>query len=125
VVAGIGRYINQHREVKIMAIEISGQHPAQLSNAKAETKGQVGRTDPAVTKQQTGQPSTPDTVTLTDSAAQLHKLEATILAAPIVDTARVEDVKQAIHNGQFQIDPQRVADKMLRFENALGHRSLN
>ena len=108
-----------------MAIEISGQHPAQLSNAKAETKGQVGRTDPAVTKQQTGQPSTPDTVTLTDSAAQLHKLEATILAAPIVDTARVEDVKQAIHNGQFQIDPQRVADKMLRFENALGHRSLN
>lgn len=107
-----------------MAIEISGQHPAQLSNAKAETKGQVGRTDPAIPKQQTGQPSTPDTVTLTDSAAQLHKLEATILAAPIVDTARVEDVKRAIRNGQFQITPQRVAEKMLRFENALGHRSL-
>jgi negative regulator of flagellin synthesis FlgM len=108
-----------------MAIEISGQAPAQLSNAKAETKGQVGRTDPALPKQQTGQPSTPDTVTLTDTAAQLHKLEATILAAPIIDTARVEDVKQAIRNGQFQINPQRVADKMLRFENSLGHRPLN
>ena len=108
-----------------MAIEISGQHPAQLSNAKAETKGQVGRTDPALPKQQTGQPSTPDTVTLTDTAALLHKLEATIHAAPIVDTARIEDVKQAIRNGQFQINPQRVAEKMLRFENALGFRSLN
>jgi len=108
-----------------MAIEISGQQPAQLSNAKAETKGQVGRTDPAVPKQQTGQPSTPDTVTLTDSAAQLHKLEATIMAAPIVDTARVEDVKQAIRNGQFQINSQRVADKMMQFEKALGYRTLN
>jgi negative regulator of flagellin synthesis FlgM len=108
-----------------MAIEISGQHPAQLSNAKAETKGQVGRTDPAVPKQQTGQPSTPDTVTLTDSAAQLHKLEAAIIAAPIVDTARVEDVKRAIINGQFQVNSQRVAEKMLHFENALGHRYIN
>ena len=108
-----------------MAIEISGQNPAHISNAKAETKGQVGRTDPVVTKQQTGQPSTPDTVTLTDAAAQLHKLEATILAAPIVDTARVEDVKHALRNGQFQINPQRVAEKMLSFEKALGHPSLN
>ena len=108
-----------------MAIEISGQHPAQLSNAKAETKGQVGRTDPAIPKQQTGQPSTPDTVTLTDMAAQLHKLEATILAAPIVDTARVEDVKQALRSGHFQINPQRVAEKMMSFEKALGHRRLN
>ena len=108
-----------------MAIEISGQHPAQLSNAKAETKGQVGRTDPAVPKQQTGQASTPDTVTLTDAATQLHQLEAAIRASPIVDTARVENVKHAMSNGQFQINPQRVADKMVSFENSLGRRPLN
>jgi negative regulator of flagellin synthesis FlgM len=108
-----------------MAIEISGQNPAQISNAKAETKGQVGRTDPVVPKQQTGQPSTPDTVTLTDTATQLHKLEAAVIAAPIVDTERVEDVKQAIRDGQYQINSQRVAEKMLRFEKGLGSRSLN
>ena len=101
-----------------MAIEISGHSPAQLSNAKAEEKGQVGRTDPPLPKQQTGQPSTTDTVTLTDTATQLHKLEATIASLPIVDITRVEDVKSAIRNGQFQIDPQRVAGKMLSFENA-------
>lgn len=105
-----------------MAIEISGQSPAQLSNAKAEAKGQVGRTDPPIQKQQTGQPSTPDTVTLTDTATQLHKLEAIIATLPIIDTARVEDIKQAIRNGQFQINPQRVAEKMLSFENARGRR---
>lgn len=101
-----------------MAIEISGQTPAQLSNAKAEAKGQVGRTDPPLPKQQTGQPSTPDTVTLTDTAAHLHKLETAIAALPIVDTARVEGVKQALRNGHFQIDTQRVAEKMLNFESA-------
>ena len=103
-----------------MAIEISGQYPAQLSNAKTETKGQVGRTDPALPKKQTGQPSTPDTVTLTDTAKQLHKLEAAIADTPIVDMARVEGVKRTIHNGQFQINLPRVAEKMLRFENMLG-----
>ena len=103
-----------------MAIEISGQYPAHLSNAKAETKGQVGRTDPALPKQQTGQPSTPDTVTLTDTAKQLHKLEAAIADLPIVDAARVADVKQNIRNGRFQINSQRVAEKMLNFENLRG-----
>ena len=101
-----------------MAIEISGHNPAQLSNAKAEAKGQVGRTDPTLPKQQTGQPSTTDTVTLTDAAAQLHKLEAKISSLPIVDTARVEGVKHSILNGQYQIDPHRVAEKMVSFENA-------
>jgi negative regulator of flagellin synthesis FlgM len=108
-----------------MAIEISGQHPARLSNAKTESTGQVGQTDPAQQKQQSGQPATVDTVTLTDIATKLHKLEATILAAPIVDNARVEDVKYAISNGQFEINANRVAEKMLDFENALGHRPLN
>jgi negative regulator of flagellin synthesis FlgM len=103
-----------------MAIEISGQHPAQLSNAKAETKGEVGRTDPPLPKQQTGQPSTADTVTLTDTASQLHKLEATIAALPIVDITRVEGIRHALSNGQFQIDAQRVAEKMVSFENARG-----
>lgn len=106
-----------------MAIEISGQHPAQLSNAKAETTEQVGRSDPA--QQKPGLHSTADTVTLTDIAAKLHKLEATIVAAPIVDNARVADVKYAINNGRFEIYPNRVAEKMLRFENALGNRPLN
>jgi negative regulator of flagellin synthesis FlgM len=106
-----------------MAIEIPGQYPAQISNAKAEAKGQVGRTDPTLPKQQTGQPSTPDTVTLTDTAALLHKLSAAIAAAPIVDIGRVEEVKQAINNGQFQINHQRVAEKMLDFETALSRRA--
>ena len=101
-----------------MAIEISGQHPAHLSNAKPEETGQVGRPDPTLPKQQTGQPSTTDTVTLTDAAAQLHKLEAKIASLPIIDTARVEDVKQSILSGKFHIDSPRVAEKMMSFENA-------
>ena len=101
-----------------MAIEISGQHPAQLSNAKTDSTSQVGRTDPPLAKQQTGQPSSTDTVTLTDTATQLHQIETQIAAIPIVDTSRVEDVRQSIIAGRFQINPQRVAEKLLSFETA-------
>jgi negative regulator of flagellin synthesis FlgM len=103
-----------------MAIEIPGHKPTQLSNAKAEAKGQVGSADPASLKQRTGQPSSTDTVTLTDTAAQLKKLETAIANLPIVDTVRVADVKQAINDGRFQIHPQRVAEKLISFESARG-----
>jgi negative regulator of flagellin synthesis FlgM len=101
-----------------MAIEISGQNPAQLSNAKTDTTSEVGHTDPPVQRQQTGKPTTTDTVTLTDTASQLRKLESQIATVPIVDLSRVEGVKRSIVNGQFKIDSQRVADKMLNFETA-------
>lgn len=101
-----------------MAIDISGQPPAQLSNAKSDTTSKVGRTDPPLAKQQTGKPATTDTVTLTDTASQLHMLETQIKGLPVVDMSRVEDVKRSIINGEFQIDPKRVAEKMLSFETA-------
>lgn len=103
-----------------MAIEISGSTPVQLSNAKAEVKGQVDRTDTPAARQKTGNPSTTDKVTLTDAATQLHKLAAAIANQPVVDTARVESVKQSILNGNFTINPRRVAEKMLSFEYARG-----
>lgn len=102
-----------------MAIETSGQHPARAPNAKTDTTSQAGRNDPPLAKQHTGNSLiSPDTVTLTDNASQLHKLETRIAALPVVDASRVEGVKRSILSGQFQFDPQRVAEKMLSFETA-------
>lgn len=101
-----------------MAIEITGYSPAQLSNARGETPGQVGRSQPTAAQQQTGKPQTTDTVTLTDTSAQLRKLENMISTLPVVDIARVDNVRQAIKAGQLEFNPARVAEKMLRFEGA-------
>ena len=38
---------------------------------------------------------------------------------PVVDTQRVDAVKKALADGTYRIKPERIADKMLGFENAL------
>lgn len=101
-----------------MAIEITGFIPAQLSSARGDSSGQVGRSESTAAQQQTGKAQTTDTVTLTDASAQLRKLETMISALPVVDPARVEGVRQALKSGQFDFNPARVADKMLHFEGA-------
>jgi negative regulator of flagellin synthesis FlgM len=60
-----------------------------------------------------------DTVQLTDTAAQLQKLEARLRTQPDVDAARVEALRQRIAAGEYQMDPGRIAAKLLRFERSL------
>ena len=62
---------------------------------------------------------TADTVTLTDSARSLQKIEEAVAKAPVVNASKVAAVKQAIHSGSYQVDAGRVADKLLQFERGL------
>ena len=102
-----------------MAIEINGQAPSTLSNTKEDTRVQVGRSEPNIARQATGKPATPDTVTLTETAAQLHHLENTLAQLPVVDMSRVEGVKSVLLGGTYEINSDRVAEKMMHFERAL------
>jgi len=104
-----------------MPIEITGQTTNQLPNAKDGTALHVvpGNKTPAPSQQETGKSSTLDTVSLTDSAALLQKMEAAMADAPIVDTQKVEDIRKALANGTYEIDATRVAEKILNFENRL------
>jgi negative regulator of flagellin synthesis FlgM len=62
---------------------------------------------------------TGDTVTLTDSARSLQKIEEAVARAPVVNASKVAAVKQAIHSGTYQVDAGRVAEKLLQFERGL------
>ena len=57
-----------------------------------------------------------DTVQLTDSAARLQGVVQGLAAEPVVDTNRVAAVRQAISEGSYQVDSQRVAEKLIDFE---------
>jgi len=62
-----------------------------------------------------------ETVSITPSGLLMSKLEELVQNTPIVDQERVAAIKDALASGTYEIDDQRVADKMLRFErNVLG-----
>lgn len=58
-------------------------------------------------------------VQITDSARQLAALEQAIRAMPEVDEAKVAEIRNAIEDGTYQVSPERIADKILRWESEL------
>ena len=66
---------------------------------------------------------TRDRFSLTDQAAQIQALESQVSNLPVVDTKRVTDVQQAIATGELRINPESVADKILKFEVGLSSKA--
>ena len=81
--------------------------PAQVTNKPHEAA--LGNT-PAASS---------DSVNLTGTASQLRSLEQQLASLPVVDVQRVDSVKREISNGSFEIDPPRIADKMIQMETAI------
>lgn len=100
-----------------MPIEITGKPPVNVTPSTTVETPAVRQ--PNAAQRETGKSSTVDTVSFTDTAARLRGLEKTLSALPVVDIHRVESVKQAIASGTFEINPMRVADKLLSFESSL------
>lgn len=104
-----------------MAIEISSNVSNQLSNATDAS--QVQKQQAAHNTKPTVEPirSQEDRVTVTETAAQLHALEKVIAKEPAINLQKVDNVRATVNSKQFDINPQRVADKMLNFEGALNN----
>jgi negative regulator of flagellin synthesis FlgM len=66
-------------------------------------------------------PST-DTVALTDTARLMQRVENMLANVPPTDRARVDAVRQALANGAYEIDPERVAARIVRLERELSGR---
>ncbi len=84
------------------------------SNSAVADKTQSGASASTAASAQTG-----DQVTLTSSARSMQKIEEAVTKTPVVNTAKVASIKQAINNGSYQVDPARVAGKILQFESGL------
>jgi negative regulator of flagellin synthesis FlgM len=57
--------------------------------------------------------SAKDDVSISSEAQSLAKLQAKIGELPDVNLERVENIKQAIAEGRFHINPERIAENML------------
>jgi negative regulator of flagellin synthesis FlgM len=57
-----------------------------------------------------------DSVTLTGTASQLQALERAVAEVPEVDGERVSEVREAVADGTYRIDNERLASRLMRFE---------
>ncbi|MBT3308749.1 MAG: flagellar biosynthesis anti-sigma factor FlgM [Gammaproteobacteria bacterium] len=103
-----------------MAIDVNSlthSRPSQVTNENRQPT--VGRTEPSVQQQQTGKSAVAETVSMTDAAANLKKISSQMGKLPVVESKRVEEIKKAIENGDFEIDEVFVADKLIGMEKLL------
>lgn len=99
-----------------MASKINGMEtkPARIAPATTVSRRGGEAAEAATTKSEAGAD-----VQLTGAARSLAAIEQSVRALPAVDELRVAAVKERLQSGSYEIDPQRVADKLLRLESDL------
>lgn len=60
-------------------------------------------------------------VHLSSNVAKLQNIDSNSASGSIVNTARIQEIKQAISEGSFQINPEVVADRLLETVKELIH----
>lgn len=101
-----------------MSIEINNIGPSRPDNSRSQ--GAKSAPSPESQKGTDKAPSSgsssADNVSLSSEAKNLARIESEIKALPEVDQARVDEIKARIEQGQYQIDNDNLAQKMLDLE---------
>ena len=105
--------------VNIMAIEINNISGALFTGSHEQREVTPVNHEPNQEQRETGKPSTGGTVSLTESARQLHQLEDQINAQPVVDAQRIDEARQNIADGNHNINPSTIAQKLALLEEQL------
>ena len=101
-----------------MANDITGIGSSRAQQSGSQT---AQRVDDAKTSGSTSSSSSSgsDKVSLTKTAARLKDIEQKLSDQSPVDTNRVNEMKTALANGNYNVDAEKIADKMMNFEAAL------
>jgi len=87
-------------------------------NLRSIQGGQVSESQPRGAKSatqtaQSGAPASGPRVQLSPLGSQLAGIEAALADVPVIDSQRVEEIKLAISEGRFKVNPDVIADKLL------------
>jgi len=79
------------------------------SVAESQTRGSKSGSTAGASGTGAGSPR----VELSNLGSQLAGIEASLADVPVVDVQRVEEIKTAIAEGRFKVNPDVIADKLL------------
>jgi len=89
-------------------------------NQSSSQAGQVSKTSSQGSSQAQAAPKVSgDTVTFTNQAAEMLKLEEVLASIPDVDSNNVNEIKASIADGSYHIDPEKIVNNLLSFERDL------
>lgn len=83
------------------------------SGTVSELPGKTGRSGPATGGGEAAGGAGPR-VELSSLGSQLSNIEASLADVPVVDSQRVEEIKTAIAEGRFKVNPELIADRLLQ-----------
>ncbi|GAB1233236.1 flagellar biosynthesis anti-sigma factor FlgM [Ferrigenium sp. UT5] len=94
-----------------MKINQTGKPLPPSSNGESTARSPAAKSGPAGA----GTAIAPDStrVHLGTTGAQLRELESSIASAPVVNSQKVSEIKQAISEGRFQVNAEVVADRLI------------
>lgn len=90
----------------------SGKSQQSQDRQIQELRRDNASSDPG--KAQSG--SNADKVSVSNMASRLKSLEDQLTTQPEIDQDRVRQVREALNSGEFKVDPERVANKIVDFE---------
>ncbi|AZE90808.1 flagellar biosynthesis anti-sigma factor FlgM [Pseudomonas orientalis] len=103
-----------------MVIDFSRLNNTPTTSGTARTAGKENveaKAQPLPTKtEQASASQSGESVHLSNEAQQLQKVTDSLRDQPVVNKARVAELKQAIADGTYTVDSNRVASKLLNFE---------
>lgn len=92
-------------------MKIDGNIRSVQSGSAAENQGRAGKSGTAHGAAGTGGSS--PRVELSPLGSQLAGIEASLADVPVVDLQRIEEIKLAIAEGRFKVNPDVIADRLL------------
>lgn len=81
--------------------------------------GSVKRSDATADGAQASKTQSTSDTQITASARQLAALEQSMRDLPAIDQARVDQVSERLQNGNYRIDADKIAGKLLQLEQEL------
>lgn len=102
-----------------MAIDFSRLNSSTAVGGTSRTANpkEASKTDaPATVSSSPSVSGSGETVHLSSEAQQLQKISDSLRDQPVVNSSRVAELKQAVADGSYQVDSNRVANKLLNFE---------
>ncbi|WP_028768660.1 flagellar biosynthesis anti-sigma factor FlgM [Shewanella fidelis] len=101
-----------------MAIDIKQVNPHANSRIGSGTSTKGTPTQSAPTSA-TPTPQQGDSVSITSQAQQIQNVQTKMADMPDVDQNKINEIKAAIAEGRYKIDPEKLASNIANFENEL------